>query len=66
MLGIPSVISQHWFGKWLGAISQQAITWTSVEKDSQRHMASLGYTELCATIDSQQATAEHNDHLPGY
>ena len=28
--------------KKLGAVRQQAITWTSVDQDIQRHMASLG------------------------
>ena len=40
------MISQHWFRYWLGAIRQQAITWTSVDQDLQRHMASLGPNEL--------------------
>ena len=30
----------------LGAVRQQAITWTSVDQDLQRHMASLGPNEL--------------------
>ena len=40
------VISQHWFRYWLGAVRQQAITWTSVDQDLQRHMASLGSNVL--------------------
>ena len=40
------LISQHWFRQWLGAVRQQAITWTSVDQDLQRHMASLGPNEL--------------------
>ena len=31
---------------WLDALRQQAITWTSVDKDLQRHMASLSPNEL--------------------
>ena len=30
----------------LGALSQQVITWTNVDPDLSRHMASLGYNEL--------------------
>ena len=40
------VISQHWFRQWLGAVRQQAIIRTSVDQDLQRHMASLGPSEL--------------------
>ena len=40
------MISQHWFRQWLGAVRQQAITWTSVDQDLQRHMASFGPSEL--------------------
>ena len=40
------MISQHWFRKWLGAVRQQAITWTTVDQDLQRHMVSLGPNEL--------------------
>ena len=36
------MMSQHLFRWWLGAVRQQAITWTSVDQDLQRHMASLG------------------------
>ena len=41
-----SLISQHWFREWLGAVRQQAITWANVEPDLCRHMASLGHNEL--------------------
>ena len=40
------MISQHWFRWWLGAIRQQAITWTNVDTDPCRHMVSLGHNEL--------------------
>ena len=40
------IISQHWFRWWLGAVKQQAITWTSVDQDLQRQMVSLGPNEL--------------------
>ena len=40
------MISQHWFGDWLGALRQQAITWKGVDSDQCRHMASLGHNEL--------------------
>ena len=39
-------ISQHCFMKWLGAIRQQAITWTDVHPDSCCHMLSPGHNEL--------------------
>ena len=39
-------ISQHCFRYWLGAVRQQAITWTNVVLDPCRHMASLGHNEL--------------------
>ena len=40
------MISQHWFREWLGAISQQAITWANVDPDLCRHMASLDPTHF--------------------
>ena len=36
------ITGQHWLGQWLGA----AITWTNVDPDLCRHMASLGHSEL--------------------
>ena len=40
----PLMISQHWFGYWLGALnsSQQAITRVNNDPDLRHHMASLG------------------------
>ena len=40
------MVSQHWFREWLGADRQHANTWTSVDQDLQRHMASLGPKKL--------------------
>ena len=40
------MISEHWFRWWLGAVRQQAMTWTSVDQDLQRHMASLSPNEV--------------------
>ena len=40
------IISQHWFRWCLGAVRQQAITWTSVDQDLQCHMVTLGPNEL--------------------
>ena len=40
------MISHHWFRWWLGAVRQQAITWTSIDQDLQRHMTSLDPNEL--------------------
>ena len=41
------IINQHWFRRWLGAISQQAITWANVYLDLCCHMVSLGHNQLC-------------------
>ena len=43
---ISSVISQHWFRQWLGAVRQQDITSANVDPDLCRQMASLGLNEL--------------------
>ena len=40
------MISQHWFRYWLGAVRQQAITWTNVDTDFCRLMSSPGRNEL--------------------
>ena len=37
------MICQHWFMQWLGAVSHQAITWSSVDQDLRHYMVSLGY-----------------------
>ena len=34
------------FREWLGAVRQQAITWTNVDPDLSHHMASPGQNEL--------------------
>ena len=47
---IPLVKSLHWFRKWLGAIRQQAITWSNVVLDLCHHMASLAHNELTSTL----------------
>ena len=52
------MISQHWFRQWLGAIRQQAITWTSVDQDLHRHMASLGPNELTISTDLMMKVME--------
>ena len=41
--------SQHWSWQWLGAVRQQAITWTNVDQDLCGHMVSLGHDELNIT-----------------
>ena len=38
--------SQHWFKQWLGAIRQQAITWTNVDQDLCCYEASLSHNKL--------------------
>ena len=39
-------ISQYWHRSWLGAVRQQAITWTNVDLDQWCHMASLSHDGL--------------------
>ena len=41
--GTSSMISQHWFRWWLGAVRQQAITWANVDLAPCHHMASPGH-----------------------
>ena len=43
---ISQMISQHSFRWWLGAVRQQAITWTNVDPDLCTHMASPGHNKL--------------------
>ena len=38
-----SMLSQRWFGQWLGAVMRQAITRSSIDQDLQRHMVPLGH-----------------------
>ena len=40
------MIIRHWFGYWLGATRQQAITWTNVDLDLCHHMAPLSHNVL--------------------
>ena len=44
------VESQHWFGRWVDAAKQQAITWVNVDHDLCHHMASLGHNGLKACV----------------
>ena len=46
----PMFPSQQWSGLWLGAVRQQTITWTIVDQDPCRHMASLGVNELISWL----------------
>ena len=41
----PLMISQHWFRKWLGAIIQEAITWTSIDQDLRYHLFQSVHTQ---------------------
>ena len=43
---MPMFWSQQWFRLWLGAVKQQAITWTIVDQDPCCHTASLGSNGL--------------------
>ena len=46
---ISLMINQHLFRPWLGAVRQQAITWTYVDQVLGRHMALLGGQEPIST-----------------
>ena len=37
------MISQHWFRWWLGAVNQQAITWSNVDPDLGHYLISLSH-----------------------
>ena len=37
---------QHWFWQWFDAVTQLAITWTSVAIESQIHITPLGHNDL--------------------
>ena len=54
------MISQHWFRQWLGAIRQQAITWTNVDPDIFHHMASPGHNELKAMAEYVSSKSHQN------
>ena len=44
---ISLAINQDWFGWWIGAVSQQAITWTRVDLDCRRYLVMpLSYNEI--------------------
>ena len=45
---MPGLSGQHWFMLGLGAVRQQAITWTNVEQDLFYHMSTWGNNELIA------------------
>ena len=45
------MVNQHWSNQWLGFIRQPAVTWTSVDQDRPRHMASLGEMRETSTLD---------------
>ena len=51
--GTPLMIHQHWFGQWLGAARQQAITWTNADQFLWHLMAT-------PQESSQQAIVETN------
>ena len=40
------LVSQHWFRYWLGAVRQQAITWTYVDHVKHHHMVSLSLNKF--------------------
>ena len=53
---MPHSRSQHWFRRRLGAIMHQAMTWTSIDQDLRRHIASLDHNYFIDDIgDSKGA-----------
>ena len=46
------MISQHWFKEWLGAVRQQAITWTNVDPERCPNMVSLSHNDLPVIINT--------------
>ena len=53
--------SQHWFRQWLGAVRQQAFTWTDVDLHPCRHMASLSHNELkCKVVSHDRNKLQWN------
>ena len=44
------MISENWIRWWLGAVRQQAITWTNIKQDLCPHMVLLGHNELNANV----------------
>ena len=52
---MPMFSSQQWFSLCLGAVRQQAITWTIVDQDPCCHMASLGSNELIQILTKQSS-----------
>ena len=65
----PLMIRQCWFCYWLSAARQHAITWTDVDSNLHRLVASLGHTELRILKTSWNSFSESiiidiNDNLP--
>ena len=54
------MFSYDWFRWWLGAVRQQAITWTSVNQGLCRHMASQDLNELNLWITSKYNNTASN------
>ena len=52
------MVRQHCFRQWLGAIMQQAITWTSIDQVPWHLMASLGHNELMMKIECTFSTQQ--------
>ena len=46
----PFILCQHWFRKWLGSMTQQAIIWASMGSYQYHHIVSLGHNELISII----------------
>ena len=58
------MISQHWFRWWLGAVTQQVITWAHLDPDLCHYMASLGYSGLKYYLVHSSTLNDHMMQLP--
>ena len=56
---------EHWFREWLGAVRQQAISWTTVDKYPWCHIWYPGFNELKTTSCKQLGyiTIPHKNSL---
>ena len=48
-IALSLMISHYWFRQWLGAVRQQAVTWTN--DDTGRHMSSQGHSAVIRYSD---------------
>ena len=58
------MISQQWFRYWLGAVRQQAITWTNLDLNPCCHRTSLSHNALIQVITCLLFGIECPSHYP--